>query len=70
MCTMQNTLNGVTANYTLQKEKLVSLRHSNRNYQTETKREKTLKKNEQTCYREKSEQPNKHIIIVLKGEGK
>lgn len=44
MCTMQNTLNGVTANQTLQKEKLVSLRHSNRNYQTETKREKTLKK--------------------------
>lgn len=43
MCTMQNTLNGVTANQTLQKEKLVSLRHSNRNYQTETKREDTQK---------------------------
>lgn len=41
---MQNTLNGVATNQTLQKETLVSLRHSNRNYETETKKKDTQKK--------------------------
>lgn len=40
MCTMRNTLYGITADYALQKEKIVFLKTATETIQTEPEREK------------------------------